>query len=54
MERRTERSVRTVCDVCAVHGDRAAVGVDVDAQGSRYREDETYFPLNARVECNLH
>ena len=37
----------TVFDVCAAHGDRAAVGVDVDAQGSGLREDETYFPLNA-------
>ena len=26
------RSVRCMCDVCAAHGDRAAVGVDVDAQ----------------------
>ena len=25
------RSVRCMCDVCAAHGDRAAVGVDVDA-----------------------
>ena len=40
-----------MCDVCAAHGDRAAVGVDVDAQGSSLREDETHFPLNARVEC---
>ena len=40
-----------VCDVCAAHGDRAAVGVDVDAQGSGLREDESHFPLNARVEC---
>ena len=45
------RSVRCMCDVCAAHGDRAAVVVDVDAQGSGLREDETYFPLNARVEC---
>ena len=45
------RSVRCMCDVCAAHGDRAAVGVDVDAKGSGLREDETYFPLNARVEC---
>ena len=40
-----------MCDVCAAHGDRAAVGVDVDAQGSGLREDESHFPLNARVEC---
>ena len=45
------RSVRCMCDVCAAHGDRAAAGVDVDAQGSGLREDETYFPINARVEC---
>ena len=45
------RSVRCICDVCAAHGDRAAVGVDVDAQGSGFREDETHFPFNARVEC---
>ena len=37
--------------VCAAHGDRAAVSVDVDAQGSSLREDESHFPLNARVEC---
>ena len=23
----------------------------IDAQGSGFREDETHFPLNARVEC---
>ena len=45
------RSVRCMCDVCAAHGDRAAVGVDVDAQGSSLREDESHFALNARVEC---
>ena len=45
------RSVRCMCDVCAAHGDRAAVGVDVDAQGSGLREDESHFPLNASVEC---
>ena len=45
------RSVRCMCDVCAAHGDRASVGVDVDAQGSGLREDETHFPFNARVEC---
>ena len=45
------RSVRCMCDVCAAHGDRAAVGVDVDVQGSGLREDETHFPLNASVEC---
>ena len=44
------RSVRCMCDGCAAHGDRAAVGVDVDAQGSGFREDESHFPLNARVE----
>jgi len=46
--------VRCMCGVCAAHGDRcnrAAVGVDVDAQGSGLREDETHFPLNVRVEC---
>ena len=45
------RSVRAVCDVCAAHGDSAAVCVDVDKQGSSLREDETHFPFNARVEC---
>ena len=45
------RSVRCVCDACAANGDRAAVGVDVDALGSGLREDESHFPLNARVEC---
>ena len=37
-----ERSMRAVYDVCASHctlGDRAAVGVDVDTQGSSLRED---------------
>ena len=33
----------------AAHGDRAAVGVDVDAQGSGLREDKTHFPLNACI-----
>ena len=37
--------------MCAAYGDRAAVGVEVDAQGSGLREDETHFPFNARVEC---
>ena len=41
------RSVRCMCDVCAAHGERAAVGVDVDAQGSGLREDVTHFSLNA-------
>ena len=45
------RSVRWMCDVCVAHGDRAAVGVDVDAQGSSLREYESHFPLDARVEC---
>ena len=36
-----------MCDVCAAHGDRAAVSVDVGG----LREDETHFPLHARVEC---
>ena len=40
-----------MCDVCAAHGDRAAVGVDVDAQGSSLREVETRLLHNARVEC---
>ena len=34
-------SVRCMCDVCAAHGNRAAVGVGVDAQGSGFREDDT-------------
>ena len=37
--------------MCEAHGDRAAVGVHVDAQGSSLREDESHFPLNAKVEC---
>ena len=45
------RSVRCMCDVCTAHADRAAVVVDVDAQGSGLREDESHFPLNARGEC---
>jgi hypothetical protein len=40
-----------LCDVYAARGDRAAVGVDVDAQGSGLPEDETHFPLDARVGC---
>jgi hypothetical protein len=42
--------VRAVCDVCAARADRAFVGVDVDAQGSSLREDETHVPLKARLE----
>ena len=38
------RSVRFMCGVCAAHGDRAAVGVDVDAQGSGLREDDLLSP----------
>ena len=45
--------MRCMCDVCAAHGDRAAVGVDVDAQDSSLREDETHFPINARVKCRV-
>ena len=45
------RSVRCMCDVCSAHGDKAAVGVDVDAQGSDFREDEIHFSLNSRVQC---
>ena len=45
------RTVRAVCDVCAAHSDKAAVGDGVDVQGSSLREDETHFPLNAKVEC---
>ena len=33
------RCVRCTCDACAAHGDRAAVGVDVDAQGSGLGKD---------------
>ena len=40
-----------MCDVCAAHGDRAAVGGDVDTQGSSLRQDETHFVLEAREEC---
>ena len=40
------RGVRAVCDVCATHGDKAAVGVDVDAQGSSLCEDEIPLSLN--------
>ena len=39
------RRARTTCDVCAAHGDRSAVGIDVDAQGSSLREGETTLPL---------
>ena len=39
-------------DMCAAHGDRAATGVDVDAQGCSLRENETHFPLIVRVECS--
>ena len=39
------RSMRCVCDVCAAHGDRAAVGVDVDAQGSSLAKMSPTFPL---------
>ena len=49
--REEARSVRGMRDVCAAHDDRSTVGVDVDAQGSSLREDETHFPLNPGVEC---
>jgi hypothetical protein len=40
------RSVRCMCDVCAAHGGRSAVGVDVDAQGSGLRAKMSpTFPL---------
>ena len=39
------RSVRCMGDLCAAHGDRAAVGVDVDAQGSSLREMRPTFPF---------
>ena len=48
-ERRREEC--EACVMCAAHGDRAAAGVDVDAQGSGLREDGTHFPLNTRAEC---
>ena len=32
------KSVRTACDVCAAHGDRAAVGVDANTQGLRFKQ----------------
>ena len=47
------RSARCMCDVWAAHYDRAAGGVDVDAQGSGLREDESHFPLNARVDSMM-
>ena len=43
--------MRAVCDVCAAHGDKAAVGVDVNTQCSSLREGKTHFHLNAGVEC---
>ena len=45
------RRVRAVCDVCVPNGDKAAVSVDFDTQGSSLRIDQTYFPFNAKVEC---
>ena len=41
-------SVRAVCDVCAAHDDRAAVGVGVDAQESSLLQRYP-FPLDAQV-----
>ena len=41
------RNMRGMCDVRAAHGDRAAIRVDVDAQGSSLGEDETHFSLSA-------
>ena len=41
--------MRWMWDVCAAHGDWAAVCVDVDAQSSSLREDETHFPFDAIV-----
>jgi hypothetical protein len=45
------RSKQAVCDVCAAHGERAAVGVNADAQGRSLRKDETHVPLDAKAEC---
>ena len=36
-----ERSVRTMCDVCADYDESAAVGIDVDTQGCSLVGDET-------------
>ena len=38
--------MRAVCGAFAAHGDRTAVGVDADAQGSSLREDEAHPPLD--------
>ena len=38
------RSVQCMCDVCAAHGDTAAVGVDVDAQGSGFAKMRSTLP----------
>ena len=42
-----------MCDVCAAHCDKAAVRVDVDAQGSSLREVVTHFTLHAKAICRL-
>ena len=41
------RSVRCMCDVCAAHGDRAAVGVDVYAplRAAAFAKMRPTFPL---------
>ena len=41
-----------MCDVCAAHGDGAAVGVDVDAQGSSLRESFIQV-LSVFTPCRL-
>ena len=36
--------------MCDAHDEWAAVGVDVDTQGSSLRENETHISFHARVE----
>ena len=43
--RRGGEELRGICVMWVAHGERAAVGVDVDAQGGGLGEDETHFPL---------
>jgi hypothetical protein len=39
--------VRAVCDVCAAHGERASVCVDVNMQGSLGKGKWTLMEVNA-------
>ena len=50
------RSVRAVCDVCAAHGDRAAVGVEVDVMRKQmlFSQRKRYSVVTSQGSLLLH